>query len=455
MATLRAGAGVADITPELGIQIAGDIGRHRPCEEIRERLKVRALVLDDGAKRCCLLSLDLLAASNDWADRVRREVAGALGIGPEAVIFHILQNHAAPNLGHTFVSDDCALFPPEYPWLRGGDDRYNPVALAGCVAAAKDAAEQLQPVTLAAGRMPDGRVAFNRRFVLRDGTALTHPGRCHPDVLHAEGPTDPEVGVLMLSGEHGPVATLLHHTCHPTHGYPHRYVIADWTGAWPEMVEERLGGAALTVNGCCGNIHHYNHIDPDYRTTDTSHREMAAKLTQTALEVAEGLQPLAAAPLAWAREVLRLPLRMLTPEVIADAQRILDASPTPKFLDDEKTRVDWDWVYAAATLDLRDAQERDPYCDYEIQAVRVGDFALVTLMGEPFVEVQLRIKRASPAPFTFVAHFCNGYAGYVPTAEALQRGGYETRTGNWSKFQPDALERIGDAAVALVKGLFG
>jgi hypothetical protein len=446
---------VADITPELGIQLAGDIGRHRPCEEIRERLHVRALVLEEDGKRCCLLALDLLAASNAWAHRVRREVADVLGIAPEAVIFHILQNHAAPNLGHTFVTDECTLFPPEYPWLRGGDDRYNPVALAGCVTAAKEAQENLQPVTLSAGRMPDGRVAFNRRFVLRDGTALTHPGRCNPNVLHAEGPVDPEVGVLALTGaDDMPVATLLHHTCHPTHGYPHRYVIADWPGAWPEMVEERLGGTALTVNGCCGNIHHYNHIDPDYRPTDTSHREMAAKLTQTAVEVAQHLQPLDSAPLAWERTVLRLPLRLLTPEVIADAQRIIDAYPEPKFLDEEHTCVDWDWVYAAATLDLKATQDNNPYCDYEIQAFRLGDFALVTLMGEPFVEIQLRIKLESPAPYTFVAHFCNGYAGYIPTADALQRGGYETRTSNWSKFQPDALEQIGDAAVGLLQKLW-
>jgi len=452
--TLRAGAGMADITPELGIQLAGDIGRCRPCEEIRERLYVRALVLEGGGRQCCLLSLDLLAASNDWADQVRRRVGAALGIPAEAVVFHILQNHAAPSLGHTFVSDECDLFPPEYPWLRGGDDRYNSGCVEGCVAAAEEALMNLQPVTLSAGRMPDGRVAFNRRFVLRDGAALTHPGRCDPRILHAEGPTDPEVGVLALTGADGSVATLLHHTCHPTHGYPHRYVIADWPGAWAEMMGERLGGVPLVVNGCCGNIHHYNHIDPDYQQTDVSHREMAAKLTRTALEVAEGLQPLSSAPLAWERTVLRLPLRLLTPEVIADAQRIIDAYPTPKFLDEEKTRVDWDWIYAAATLDLKATQDKDPYCDYEIQAFRLGDFALVALMGEPFVEVQLRIKLESPAPYTFIAHFCNGYVGYVPTAEALERGGYETRTSNWSKFQPEALEQIGDAAIGLLKKLF-
>lgn len=453
--TLSAGAGLADITPDYGIQLAGDIGRYRPCEEIRERLYVRALVLESEGRRCCLLSLDLLAASNGWADEIRRQVGEVLDIAPDAVIFHILQNHASPSLGHTFIRDECPLFPPEYPWLRGGDDRYNPVALEGCIAAARTAMANLQPVTMAAGRMPDGRVAFNRRFVLRDGTAKTHPAKCDPNILYREGPADPEVGVVTLTGADGsPVASLLHHTCHPTYGYPHNYVISDWTGVWPELVGEKLGGIPLVVNGCCGNIHHADHIDPEEAWVKRGHRGMAAMLTDTAMKVVEQAEPLAPAPIAWASTKLRLPLRLLTPQVIADAQHLLDQYPQPKFLDEAQTRVDWDWVYAAATLDLKATQDEDPFCDYEIQAFRIGNLALVTLMGEPFVEVQLRIKMASPAKYTFVAHFCNGYVGYIPTAEALQRGGYETWTANWSKFQPEALEQIGDAAIALLHKLF-
>ncbi|HOF90065.1 MAG TPA: hypothetical protein PLZ36_18475, partial [Armatimonadota bacterium] len=122
---LLAGAASADITPDHGIQLAGDIGRYRPTEEIRERLYVNALVLEAGGQRCCLLSLDLLSATNWLADELRRQVAARLGIAPEAVALHVTQNHAAPSLGHLFLIDhEHTLFPAEYPWLMGGDDRY-------------------------------------------------------------------------------------------------------------------------------------------------------------------------------------------------------------------------------------------------------------------------------------------------------------------------------------------
>ena len=53
----------------------------------------------------------------------------------------------------------------------------------------------------------------------------------------------------------------------------------------------------------------------------------------------------------------------------------------------------------------------------EVQAIRIGDFVLVTFPGEAFAEVGLRIKKRSPMPKTFVAGYSNGWIGYAPTAD--------------------------------------
>lgn len=450
------GAGEVDITPELGIQLAGHIARYRPAEEIHERLYARALVLESGTTRLCLLSLDLLAASNEWAGRVRSEAADRFGLSSDAIMFHVTQNHAAPSLGHFF---DCPGFPSDLPWLRGGDDRYNAPTVEKILRAIDRAIRDLQPVTMHAGRGINGSVAFNRRFVMRDGTAQCHPPCCDPRILHVEGPADPEVGVMTWTRADGAAkAMLLHHTCHPTAGFSHPYVIGDWPGAWAEMMRAHGGDACvpLVVNGCCGNICPYNHIDPHHAT---DHRKMARMLSETAIGVLERMETQDSATLAMERTVLSLPLRPLTDAEVDAARQFLDAHPEPKWMDEERTLVDQEWVYAVTILELKDTQARNPYCDYEIQVFRIGETALVALMGEPFVEAQLRIKLASPAAYTFVAHFCNGYAGYIPTPDALGRGGlecrtFECRTALGSKFQPDALDRIGDAALALLAKLF-
>ena len=455
---LLAGAGQTDITPVPGIQLAGDIGRHRPTEEVRERLHARALVFDAGGERVCLVVLDLLATSNEWANEIRQRAAQRFGLRPEAIMLNVTQNHAAPQIGHTFVRDECGLMPEAHPWLRGGDERYNEPAVASILDAIGQALGALRPVALSAGRGMDGRVAFNRRFVMRDGTARCHPAVCDPNILHAEGPVDPEVGVLRVAPADGAadapaIALLLHHTCHPTAGYPMRYVIGDWPGVWAELMQPQGGAGCvpLVVNGCCGNIHHNNHLDPAYKC---DHRRNGELLAETATRVLGKLEPLPGARVGTKRTVLRLPLRALPPAEVAAARKLIIEHPEPMWLDAEHTRVHWDWVYAVAMLDLADARQERATADYEVQVFRLGDAALVGLQGEPFVEAQLRIKLESPARYTFVAHFCNGDVGYVPTRRALERGGYETRTANWSKFAPEALERIEDTALGLLRELF-
>jgi len=452
---LLAGSARIDITPEMGTQLAGDIGRYRPVEEIRDRLYANALAIAHGEERVCLLSVDLLGISNEWAHEIRRRAAERWGLAESHLVIHAVQNHAAPTLGHFFVKDECALVPDEYRWLRGGHDAYNEPTVTKCVEAIGEAISRLEPVTVRAGRGIDGRVAFNRRYVMRDGTGKCHPPICSPDILHVEGPTDPEVGVMTFtSGDGEIIGALLHHTCHPCHGYPHRFVIGDWPGEWSRLVGQSCGEecVALVINGCCGNVHHSNPLDPG---SSSEYRDMARLLMETTEHVMGRLEEIRAIPLRVERAMLRLPLRRLAAGEIAAARGIVEQWPEPKWLDEERTRVDWDWMYAVATLDLHDTQARDPLCDYEVQVVRIGEAALVALMGEPFVEGQLRIKLHSPAQHTLVAHFCNGFAGYVPTAEALARGGYETRTANWSKFEAGALDAITESADGLLTRAFG
>jgi len=121
---------------------------------------------------------------------------------------------------------------------------------------------------------------------------------------------------------------------------------------------------------------------------------------------------------------------------------------------DQRDNIHWDWVYALATLDLADRQKKQTTYDYEIQMLRIGDLALVAWAGEPFVEGQIELKKRSPAAHTFVAHMSSDCTGYLPTREALARGGYETRTANWSKLAPEALEEVVAHSVSLLGDLF-
>jgi neutral ceramidase len=449
------GFGVADITPAMGIQLAGDIGRLRPLEEVRAPTKARALVVASGAKRVCVVMADVISISRPISMQLRTEIAQMLGTAPEAVLLHAVQSHSTPAVGHGWVAGDSPWVPDDLWWVRGGDDRYNEPFRQGVIQAVTNALAKLAPATLHLGRGMDGRVAFNRRFILRDGTAKCHPATCSPDILQCEGPTDPEVGVAIFKDQDGsPLGTILHHTCHPCHGYPMRWAHPDWPGLWAEEVAKALGApdTALTLNGACGNIHHRNHIDPAQQDTIEG---MTRCLTETALQVAARLTPSGDTTLAWQTVTLDIPWRRLSRKKIAEAEALLKRYPQPKYLDEAHTAISWDWCYAVAALDLARQQKETGTLPYDITVLRIGNLALVGWPGEPFVESQIAVKLSSPAPYLFVGHMTGGDAGYQPGAAAIKRGGYETWVANTSKLSPRTPELVIAATREMVARLFG
>ena len=61
----------------------------------------------------------------------------------------------------------------------------------------------------------------------------------------------------------------------------------------------------------------------------------------------------------------------------------------------------------------------------EIQAIKIGDFVLVTFPAEVSVQIGLNIKKISPFKFTFLSGYTNGYIHYAPTAEQYNGHAYE------------------------------
>ena len=151
---LLAGAAEVDITPKLGTHLAGDACRLRPAEKVLDPLYARALVVHgsngQGAEqRICLLSLDLCIPGGEYSYEVRRRIAERLGTAPEAVMFHLLQNHSAPSLGgHLLLTPESPYVSPDYWWVYSGDPEYQEWVIPRIMDAVERAAESLEPVTM-------------------------------------------------------------------------------------------------------------------------------------------------------------------------------------------------------------------------------------------------------------------------------------------------------------------
>jgi hypothetical protein len=145
------------------------------------------------------------------------------------------------------------------------------------------------------------------------------------------------------------------------------------------------------------------------------------------------------------RAFLELPTRAPDPRELARARAAMAGQP----LEPEPTDPALAWPREILLWEReRTASER-----VEVAAARIGDAALVTVPGEMFASLGMRIKEQSPLQPTLVIELGNGYHGYLPTAEAFAGGGYETRLARTSKLAPEAGPRIAEAAVALLKKL--
>ena len=115
--------------------------------------------------------------------------------------------------------------------------------------------------------------------------------------------------------------------------------------------------------------------------------------------------------------------------------------------------------HADATIEVFRAQrkvlapQRGTERTTSVQAVRIGDVAVVGVPAEFFTVLGQEIKRRSPFRYTYVAELANDYVGYLPDRKAHELGGYQTWTGLHSFAEVGTGERVVDAAVKLLDEL--
>jgi len=451
---LQVGAASTDITPPPDTQLAGAVGYHRPPKAALDPLQAKAMAFKVEGCELCLLALDVTIITEEWTTYIRDRIYHLLGIPRDAIMIHATQTHTAPPIGHFMLDPDFPELPQQFEWVRGGDEEYSRWAADRGAEAIVQAIELREPVEMAVASGSDGRWAANRRAVTMDGGVTMVYGdwadpAAEQRIRYIEGPIDGEVGVAVLRRDDLSVpGMLLHHTCHPVCVFTKPLASADWPGAWAGEMRDLFGEKCvpLVINGACGNI---NPADRD------DHRAMGRGLAETTEMVLPRMEFTDEATLDFRRVELPIPLREVTDEELAWARGVLDAHPEPPWDPDRPGQLVREWIEAASTWSVHLQRQRDTSLAYEIQVLRVGDMAVVGLPGEPFVELGLAIKMASPFASTFIAHCTSHYTGYIPTAEALQRGGHESVTRYWAKLVPEAFEMIRDEATRVLAEVHG
>jgi len=372
--SLSAGVAKANITPNPATY---NWVTREPYGTVVDSIYVRALVLNDGQQEIAIFSWDLLNTSEQGVRRMREAIHSATGIPESNILMNASHNHSGP------------LF-PRYGGRGWGrrDSIYVEWAerLPGiCADIAGKAQAAARPAVLSVGRSNATEWLFNRMPVSPADTVVTmfRPENpiSLPDGLRF-GPMDPTLTVLSLHDPEGKaIATVFSVPCHAVSIYRFTGGIASgWPGPACKHITDALGGEALFLQGCAGDI------VPARRGLE-ARKEMARFFANRALDAVERRHALSPARLAVARDTLVLPLK-------------------------KATRERWG-VNSLST---------------EVQVIQYGPLAVVTLPGEPLIDFSGAIQKRSPFPHTLVIGYSNGGGvGYVGLPGEMDKGGYEAR----------------------------
>jgi neutral ceramidase len=103
---------------------------------------------------------------------------------------------------------------------------------------------------------------------------------------------------------------------------------------------------------------------------------------------------------------------------------------------------------AQGQLDMAQSYADTKTVETQVQMLRIGPMALVTMPGEPFTHIVLEVKKHSPIHPTFVVSYGNDYRGYFPDAISVAAGTYEALMSPYDETVGDKLIQTALALLA-------
>lgn len=445
---LMAGTAEVDISPTVTtFQL-----RSGPSDLVHDPLHVRAVAFQNGKGRAVIALMDAIGVGREMTDEAKVIAAEKTGWKPEEMLVSGTHTHTAP---------------------KGGDSSPGRIAYEkrrkdGLAEALIEAIESLEPAKVGFASDEEPTEVFNRRWYMEEGFMPKNPlggydkVKMNPglnNLVKPAGPTDPEVAVIDVRDKKGqPLGLIANYALHYVGGVPRvidekgrevGMASADYFGEFARIMPYRLRGAtgnenfvAMMTNGTSGdinNIDFYRNRGP--RAPFEQIRVVAGKTADAAYRAVQEIDNYDESPIvAMKQRNVTIHYRKPKQEDIDRAIELMKLSPKERNEINSRTS-------SVAQNTLRFSEpEMTKTEDVIIQAIRIGDQAIVSMPFEVLVEIGMEIKEKSPFPRTLIIELANGGYGYLPPPHQHKLGGYETWLGT-SRF-------VEDTSVVLTKNLF-
>lgn len=437
---LTAGVARVDITPPIGQRMHGIVRRIEPSEGIESPLTATALVLDDGLVKVAVLDCDLIGFDVDRSDELRRRIGSSIGVPAAHVLLGTTHTHSGPGTFLTASGLGITNWGSEFDLDATLAENYLCNLGEKLIGVAGAANRSRVPVRAGCG-CGHVEVAVNREERLESGRTVLGQ--------NPNGPHDYRTEVLRLDRLDGStLAILTGYAAHPVvMGWSAKLLSPDFPGVTRRVVEQLTGGTCLYMTGAAGNQATVEFLQDDWTEmtrigmqvgcaiaqaaaaidTRPHHvvREFDASLSKLAVyhKVFEDNVPSPRLTVA-SRRVSVPYSRLPTVDELKAKQsayekevRALQSSNAPKGrIYAELLGQHW----AESELKKVDAGTRADSLSFDIVGFRLGDFAIMGMPGEPFVEIGLAVKSRSRARQTLFAGYSTGAIAYWPDPSTVR-----------------------------------
>ena len=454
----KLGAAKTGMTPPKG-SIIGDSYGIRVSEGVHDELYIKTLVFEQAGQRVAFITLDVISLPHLLVMKSRALIHKQTGIAVNNIILNATHLHAGPQMNPLFwdvVGGSAKLKSQEYT------HKLPELILEGV----KSAISKIQPVHVSIGNVQETSISFNRRFLMKDGTFKTNPGKLNPNIVRPAGPIDPSLSMVYFESlDKKPVAILVNFALHVAVVGGNNFS-SDFPGVMSNLIGKAKGEEVVTVftNGTSGNINHIDVSNSNQLSGFDESQRIGTILADRVLNALNSLRPISITSLKATIQAVNLPVFKVVEKLeMIWAKDVISKFGNPKgsgFADVVSAWRILDLVKYQGGLDTRhNSTTTVPLTvdgsalESEVSVIAFGDqMALVGFPGDAFVELGLGIKLNSPFPFTIVSEQSgNGTLSYIPNKKAFPEGQYEV---NSARYRSGGGESLVDAALETLISIF-
>ena len=418
------------ITPPMGTPMAGYY-EERFSKGVLDDLWIHALVFDNGKTKAALVSVDSLMFSSQKCDEYRKVISEASGISEDGIFISCSHTHTGPIVGR----DGFIWQGVEYT----ENQMLYHIRDAVCVALS-----DLKESKLYVAEGKAEKVAFIRRYRMKNGSVQTNPGVDNPEIDHVLGTPDESVKLLKVERDGGDDVFVVNFAVHADN-VGGEYISSDFVHFLRETVENAIGNAkCMYINGAEGDVNAINtcptandRVGLDYDTFDgcprsyAHARHMGRVVAGAVLQVCDKALPVGSDEIRFDEKLITIPSNAEN-EKLEEAKRIKELYDSGREDELPYKNMELTTAVAEAKRIVFLATGPESY-SYTLTALAIGDVVFAGLPGEPFAEIGMRISDSSPFAKTFVCSLTNGGDTYFPTSSAYDEGGYEAKASRLKK----------------------